>query len=68
MASWRRAGLDIPCVSVNLSPINFRNVTLAARLKDVLAEYDLPADALMLEITEGAFMQDSVAALGIMGD
>ncbi|MET3335038.1 putative signal transduction protein with EAL and GGDEF domain [Bradyrhizobium japonicum] len=66
MASWRRAGLNIPCVSVNLSPINFRNVTLAARLKDILAEYDLPADALMLEITEGAFMQDGVAALETM--
>ena len=66
MASWRSAGLNIPSVSVNLSPINFRNVTLAARLKDILAEYDLPADVLMLEITEGAFMQDSVAALETM--
>lgn len=66
MASWRRAGLNIPSVSVNLSPINFRNVTLAARLKDILAEYDLPPDALMLEITEGAFMQDSAAALETM--
>ena len=66
MASWRRAGLNIPSVSVNLSPINFRNVALAARLKDILAEYELPADALMLEITEGAFMQDSVAALETM--
>ncbi|MBB4377434.1 diguanylate cyclase/phosphodiesterase with PAS/PAC sensor(s) [Bradyrhizobium sp. Rc3b] len=66
MASWRRAGLNIPSVSVNLSPINFRNVTLAARLKDILSEYDLSADALMLEITEGAFMQDGVAALETM--
>ncbi|WFU74622.1 EAL domain-containing protein [Bradyrhizobium sp. CB2312] len=66
MASWRRAGLNIPSVSVNLSPINFRNVTLAARLKDILAEYGLPPDALMLEITEGAFMRDSVAALETM--
>ena len=66
MASWRGAGLDIPCVSVNLSPINFRNVTLAARLKDILAEYALPPDALMLEITEGAFMQDGMAALETM--
>ncbi|WBL76871.1 EAL domain-containing protein [Bradyrhizobium xenonodulans] len=66
MASWRRAGLDIPSVSVNLSPINFRNVTLAARLKDVLAEYELPPDALMLEITEGTFMQDGAAALETM--
>jgi len=66
MASWRRAGLNIPSVSVNLSPINFRNVTLAARLKDILAEYELPADALMLEITEGAFMQDGMSALETM--
>ncbi|UWU79280.1 EAL domain-containing protein [Bradyrhizobium huanghuaihaiense] len=66
MASWRRAGLNIPSVSVNLSPINFRSVTLAARLKDILVGYDLPPDALMLEITEGAFMQDSVAALETM--
>lgn len=66
MASWRRAGLDIPCVSVNLSPLNFRNVTLAARLKDVLAEYALPAAALMLEITEGTFMQDGATALETM--
>ena len=66
MANWRSAGLDIPSVSVNLSPINFRNVTLAARLKDILAEYQLPPDALMLEITEGTFMQDGAAALETM--
>ncbi len=66
MASWRRAGLNIPSVSVNLSPINFRNVALAARLKDVLAEYQLPPDALMLEITESTFMQDGAAALETM--
>ncbi|MDA9440313.1 diguanylate cyclase [Bradyrhizobium sp. CCBAU 51745] len=66
MAAWRRAGLNLPSVSVNLSPINFRNVTLAARLQDVLAEHDLPPDALMLEITEGTFMQDGAAALETM--
>ncbi|QDP21530.1 EAL domain-containing protein [Bradyrhizobium cosmicum] len=66
MASWRSAGLNIHSVSVNLSPINFRNVTLAARLKDILAENALPPDALMLEITEGTFMQDGAAALETM--
>lgn len=66
MASWRRAGLNIPSVSVNLSPINFRHVALAARLADILAEYALPADALMLEITESTFMQDGAAALETM--
>ncbi|MGY3548849.1 MULTISPECIES: EAL domain-containing protein [unclassified Bradyrhizobium] len=66
MAHWRQAGLNIPCVSVNLSPLNFRNVTLAARLTDILAEHALPPDALMLEITEGTFMQDGAAALETM--
>ncbi|MBR0963252.1 EAL domain-containing protein [Bradyrhizobium diazoefficiens] len=66
MALWRRAGLEIPSVSVNLSPNNFRHVALAARLKDILAEYELPADALMLEITEGTFLQDGAAALETM--
>ncbi|MFT4118885.1 EAL domain-containing protein [Bradyrhizobium sp.] len=66
MASWRRDGLDIPCVSVNLSPINFRNVALAARLADILAEHDLPPETLMLEITEGTFMQDGASALETM--
>ncbi|MBC9882082.1 EAL domain-containing protein [Bradyrhizobium sp. INPA01-394B] len=66
MATWRRAGLNIPSVSVNLSPLNFRNVALAARLQDVLTEYALPPDALMLEITEGTFMQDGAAALETM--
>jgi diguanylate cyclase (GGDEF)-like protein/PAS domain S-box-containing protein len=34
MAEWREAGLDIPCVSVNLSPINFQNVSLAAAVAE----------------------------------
>ncbi|MGY8661624.1 EAL domain-containing protein [Bradyrhizobium sp. UFLA05-109] len=66
MAGWRRAGLDIPSVSVNLSPINFRNVVLAKHVASVLAAHDLPPDALMLEITEGAFMQERAVALETM--
>ncbi|MBR0716828.1 EAL domain-containing protein [Bradyrhizobium liaoningense] len=66
MASWRRAGLNIPSVSVNLSPINFRDVHLATRLTAILAEHDLPPNALMLEITEGAFMQERAVALETM--
>lgn len=66
LASWRRAGLNIPNVSVNLSPLNFRSVALAARLAGILAEHDLPPDALMLEITEGAFMQQRAEAIETM--
>ena len=66
MAEWRAAGLDIPCVSVNLSPINFQNENLAALVGGILAEHDLPAEVLMLEITEGAIMNERSAAIETM--
>src|SRR5262245_8807318 len=58
MAQWREAGLDIPCVSVNLSPLNFQNANLVAAVKDILAEYRLPAHMLMLEVTEGVVLNE----------
>jgi len=66
MAEWRAAGLDIPCVSVNLSPINFQNMNLAAVVGTILAEHDLPPDVLMLEITEGVIMNERSAAIETM--
>src|SRR5882757_6636139 len=66
MAAWRHAGLDIPCVSVNLSPINFQNVNLAAAVAAILADHGLPPDALMLEITEGVFLNERAVAVETM--
>lgn len=66
IASWRKAGLDVPCVSVNLSPINFQNGNLPALVAEMIAENDLPSDALMLEVTEGVVMSEHSAALCTM--
>jgi diguanylate cyclase (GGDEF)-like protein/PAS domain S-box-containing protein len=66
MAEWRAAGLDIPCVSVNLSPINFQNVSLAREVAAILAEHALPPDVLMLEITEGVIMNERSVAIETM--
>jgi diguanylate cyclase (GGDEF)-like protein/PAS domain S-box-containing protein len=66
MAEWRKAGLDIPCVSVNLSPINFQNLNLAATVGAILADHDLPPEVLMLEITEGVFLNDRSVAIETM--
>jgi diguanylate cyclase (GGDEF)-like protein/PAS domain S-box-containing protein len=66
MAEWRAAGLDIPSVSVNLSPINFQNENLAAVVGGILAEYDLPAEVLMLEITEGVILNERSVAIETM--
>jgi len=66
MAEWRAAGLDIPCVAVNLSPINFQNVNLVSVVGDILAEHDLPPETLMLEITEGVIMNERSVAIETM--
>jgi diguanylate cyclase (GGDEF)-like protein/PAS domain S-box-containing protein len=66
MAEWRAAGLDIPCVAVNLSPINFQNDSLTATVGGLLAEYGLPPEVLMLEITEGLIMNERSVAIETM--
>jgi diguanylate cyclase (GGDEF)-like protein/PAS domain S-box-containing protein len=66
MAEWRAAGLDIPCVAVNLSPINFQNVNLVSVVGDILAEHGLPPEVLMLEITEGVIMNERSVAIETM--
>lgn len=66
MAQWRDAGLDIPCVSVNLSPINFQNESLACVVADILAEFGLPAEVLMLEVTESVFLNEHSVAIATM--
>ncbi len=63
MAEWRKAGLDIPCVSVNLSPINFQNANLTSVVAAILADHGLPAETLMLEITEGVIMNERSVAI-----
>ncbi len=66
MAEWRKAGLDIPCVSVNLSPINFQNVNLAAAVAAILKDHGLPPEVLVLEITEGVIMDERAVAIETM--
>lgn len=54
-SSWRKSGLDL-YVSVNLSMHNLREETLIDRVREQLAEYQLPSELLTLEITESAMM------------
>jgi c-di-GMP-specific phosphodiesterase len=53
MAEWRRKGLPILNVAVNLTPVHFLNTNLSAFITDLLAEFELPPSCLTIEITEG---------------
>ncbi len=55
-ADWRRRGLDIPRVAVNLSASAFELPSLAEQVRRLLERHQQPADTLVLEITEGVML------------
>ncbi|WP_143425153.1 putative bifunctional diguanylate cyclase/phosphodiesterase [Geodermatophilus pulveris] len=62
---WRAAGRELT-VAVNLSARVLLDPTLPCRVAALLAEHDLPAACLELEVTESAAMQDPAQALDVL--
>ena len=58
-AAWRDAGLGIVRVAVNVSFRQLMGDDLAAQVRAVLAEFDLPGSALELEFTERVLIEDA---------
>jgi diguanylate cyclase (GGDEF)-like protein len=56
-ASWAGSA----SIGVNLSPLNFSQPDLVATIASILAETGLPANRLIIEITEGVLLDSSVA-------
>jgi len=67
MARWRARGLDLPSISVNLSPAQFHDGRLRDKVKTVLAGAGLPPAMLELEITETMMASDVERAIEILG-
>ncbi|EKE17920.1 MAG: hypothetical protein ACD_10C00210G0001, partial [uncultured bacterium] len=65
---WLDLGLMPLRVAVNLSARQFRQPNLLTVMRDVLAESGLPANALEIEITESAFIDDVDQAVAICRD
>ncbi len=63
MAQWRSAGLSIPTVSVNLSPLHFSDYGLPKFVAGLLNEFELPPGCLTVEITESVMMDAGPEAL-----
>lgn len=63
LAAWRRQGLPIPAIAVNLSPTNFHNLDLPGMIASTLQEHQLQASDLTLEITENVLMDTNPSTL-----
>jgi diguanylate cyclase (GGDEF)-like protein len=62
-ATWDDAPV---CLSVNLSPLQFRQPDLPQQIADVLRRTGLPAERLDLEVTEGLLLDESDVVLRTM--
>ena len=66
VAEWRkRYGRVIP-VSVNVSRIDLFDESLLERLNSIREENELPPEALILEITESAYTEDTEQAIAVI--
>lgn len=64
LLEWQDRGLDLT-VSVNISARSFGDLTFPDRLKQLLAQYDVPGEKLILELTESAAMSDLPSVMDI---
>ena len=62
---WLDAGLDMT-VAVNLSARNLVEPDLPARIADLLLRRGVPAERLLIEITESTIMADPERAIGVL--
>ncbi|HEV7205344.1 MAG TPA: bifunctional diguanylate cyclase/phosphodiesterase [Jatrophihabitans sp.] len=65
-AAWYADGLTVP-VSVNLSARNLLDLELADEIAELLARFGLPADRLVVELTETTMITDAEAVETVLG-
>lgn len=56
IATWREEGVEVPHISVNLSPLSFRSGDIVGFISGALREYSLKPSDLRVEITERVMM------------
>jgi diguanylate cyclase (GGDEF)-like protein/PAS domain S-box-containing protein len=66
LQQWRSIGLATVPVSVNLSPVQFRDPGLLDMVRSTLQSHDIDASQICLELTEGAVMDDVAHSEQIM--
>jgi len=68
VAAWRREGLTLESVAVNVSPRQFRRRALFDLIRNSVQEAGLPASCLEIEITEGMLMDQGSVVEGMLSE
>lgn len=64
--SWTEQGIELDHISVNASPRQFQQGDIVAEVSAALHEFGVPANRLMVEITEGVIMDHGCNAIAKM--
>ncbi|AZZ94877.1 EAL domain-containing protein [Hahella sp. KA22] len=68
MKAWRDSGCRSTPISVNISALEFRNKGFLDSINDILAQYQLPAGLLKLELTESILMHDIKSSINVLDE
>jgi EAL domain-containing protein (putative c-di-GMP-specific phosphodiesterase class I) len=63
--AWAHGGVDLR-LAVNVSPRSLLDVDLPDQVAEILDRWNVPPDRLILEITEGSLMADSMPSLSVL--
>lgn len=63
LADWRARGIEVPAVSVNISPQHFRNPGFCTSVSACLDRHGLKPSDLTIEITEGLMLEETPAVV-----
>ncbi len=63
LAEWRRAGLPLVPIAVNISAHQFRQPDLVDRVVEAMAAHDIESRLIELELTESAVMRNPEVAI-----
>jgi diguanylate cyclase (GGDEF)-like protein len=63
---WQLRGLPVVRVAVNVSPMQFSQSGFVKMVQAALAEHDLPATYLELELTEATLMADAESSVAVL--
>lgn len=66
LRTWIDAGVEPPCVAVNLSARQFRQEDLVAKVRQIINKADIDGSLIELELTESMVMHDADGAIGTL--
>ncbi len=67
LAAWRRDGVAVVPISLNLSPAQFAQADLAETLERTLVTHAVPASLIRLEVTESLLVKDVASTMTLFG-